>query len=505
MFLFPPTPCNERDEVYGKKLLWIASILSLECLTGCRVGPTYQEPILPVPDTYREAICSQVVSNECLDLTKWWEQWDDPYLHFLLQEVDAHALDYQIALEQSVQAKALFWVQFTQLLPSFYATALGSHFRTSQSFASAKAAAAQGAALSPVQNFFQMGLDAVWELDLFGKLRRSAESAYCQWQATEEEIRGVRIALLSQAASLYIQLRSLQQRQIVYEKRIQIDERLIQLADARFQAGLASALEKLPYEETASTDRAALKQLQMTFWQNLYALAILVDELPERIAERFQLEEVYPLPSLPSQLDVLPPFELVRRRPDIRNMERLLAAATENVGVAVADLFPTVSLTGSSGSYASNPLQGANAGFSSDRLSQLVKGPSRIWGYGLFITFPVLDFGSRAAEIRAQESVQQQTYLSYQKTVITALQEMEQALAARKWETMRYADLTAVSDTLQKNFTLHSSLFEAGLEDELALRLAETEWLSSQEATINSQTSLLLDIIALYKAMGGDW
>lgn len=480
-------------------------ILSLGCLTSCRVGPTYQEPTTPLPDMYQEAVCSQVSVEECLDLTTWWEQWKDPHLHFLLQEVDSRALDYRIALEQSTQAKALFWVQFTQLLPSFYATALGSHFRTSQSFASAKAAAAQGAALSPVQNFFQMGLDAVWELDLFGKLRHAAESSYCLWQATEEEIRGIRITLLAQAASLYIQLRSLQQQQILYQKRIQIDERLIQLANIRFASGLTSELETLPYEERIHADQAYFQQLQLSFWQNLYALAILVDELPERIQERFQLQEAGPLPLLPSVLPVLPPWELVRRRPDIRKIERLLAAATENVGVAVADLFPTISLTGSSGSYASNPLQGANAGFSSDHLSQLIKGPSRIWGYGLFVTFPVLDFGSRAAEIQAQESVLQQTYLSYQKTVITALQEVEQALSATKWERMRYSDLTALSSTLEKNVALHASLFEAGLEDELSLRLIEADWLSSQETIIQSQASVLLDIIALYKAMGGDW
>ena len=483
-------------------MVWI---FSLAYLTGCRVGPTYQEPITPVPDTYQEAVCSQVSIEECLNLTKWWDQWGDPHLHFLLQEVDSHALDYRIALERSIQAKALFWVQFTQLLPNFYATALGSHFRTSQSFASAKAAAAQGAALSPVQNFFQMGLDAVWELDLFGKLRRSAESAYCQWQATEEEIRGIRIALLSQAASLYIQLRSLQQQQIIYQKRLQIDERLIQLAKIRFASGLTSELETLSYEERIHADRAYFQQLQLSFWQNLYALALLVDELPERIQERFQLEEASPLPSIPPLLSVVPPFALVRRRPDIRKIERLLAAATENVGVAVADLFPTIALTGSSGSYASNPLQGANAGFSSDHLSQLIQGPSRIWGYGLFVTFPVLDFGSRAARIRDQESVLQQTYLLYQKTVITALQEVEQALSATKWEKLRYTDFTALLGTLEKNVALHSSLFEAGLEDELALRLVEADWLSSQEATITSQANVLLDIIALYKAMGGDW
>ncbi len=475
------------------------SILVL--MMGCKVGPDYYPPDPPMPLVYAEDRIDQTTAVADEELVRWWELFDDPFLDQLMEEAIGGSFDYRIALEQITQARALFWIQFATILPEFDADAQGSRFRTSQSFGAATSAATTG--ISPIQDFFQTGLDAVWEIDIFGKLRRSAQASFDTWEATIEEARAVKIVVLSEVATIYANICALQQKIGIYSQIVNVDDELLKLSITRYEAGLTNEQEVESYIAALNANQSALLLLQTSLKQNIYALAVLLGRAPETLLADF--EELHPIPHASGLVPAGLPGDLLRRRPDISAAERQLASATEQIGVAVAALFPQVSLTGSSSSFAANPLQGANIGFSSNNISKLFSSPSRVWGYGLFVSFPVLDFGKRMAAVDAQVSVEQQTYLNYQKTVITALQEAEQSLVTYFNDENRLKDLSRAEQANQRNVELDSDLFQSGMGDYTQYLQAKALWLASVNTLTDSQLALTVDLIAVYKAMGGDW
>ena len=470
-------------------------------LSGCKVGPDYYPPVTEVPVAYSEEVPCRTYYPDDEDLVEWWRVFDDPVLDELLIEAIGHNFDYRIALEQVQQARAQYWFQFTQILPEVIADGQASRYRISRSFADA--AASQAAGISPIRNFFQVGFDVIWEIDLFGGLRRAADAAYDSWEASVAEARAVKIIVLSEVANTYVAIRSFQNKAAIAAKRVELDEELIQLFSSRFEAGLANEQDVLAAYEALETDKANLLGYETVLKLNIYSLAVLLGRLPETLPAEFQCVQPVPfsLELIPSGL----PSDLLRRRPDIVSAERTLAAATEEVGVAVAELFPKISLTGSSSSFAANPLQGANVGFSSDQASKLFNSASGIWGIGSLVTFPVFDWGMRRAEVNVQESIAQQAYLSYQKTVIAALQEVEQSLTAYFNDEKREVALSKSTNAFQRDYELTSDLYQSGLGDYTQVLQAKEAWLNSLDILTDSQATLTTDIISVYKALGGDW
>lgn len=487
----------------------ILVFLALLLTTGCKVGPNYHPPVTLMPPSYSEDQTNRSFFVTDEDLTRWWTIFNDPYLNSLLEETIRGNFDYRIALEHILQARAQYHIQLAQIFPELDFDFQASRFRTSRSFASAASTAATttattaAATVSPIQNFFQTGLDAIWQIDLFGKLRRSADAAYDIVQATDDEARAVKIVVLSEVANTYTAICAFQTKVDIAYQIVELDEQLLELSKIRFQAGLANEQEFQGAAAALEADRANLLIIQTGLKLNIYALATLVGRQPESFIEDFQSKR--PIPYALERVPAGLPSDLLRRRPDIRSAERNLAAATEEIGVAVADLFPQVSLTGSSSSFASNPLQGANIGYTSDTASKLFNSGSRIWGIGSLVTFPVFDFGKRMAAVDVQKSLQQQAYLSYQKTVIGALEEVEQALASYFNNEKRVYDLTKEAETFHRILDLVSDEFTAGLVDFTEVIQAEERWLASINSLADSQQSLASDLIAVYKAMGGDW
>jgi multidrug efflux system outer membrane protein len=375
-----------------------------------------------------------------------------------------------------------------------------THYRTSQSFASA---AVNPVKLSPIQNFFQTGFDAIWQLDLFGKFRRSADAAYDLWEASTAEARAVKIVVLSEVANIYSAINAFQERITLTTEIIEIDRELLELAKTRFDAGLASEQEVQAAVAALEADDANLHLVQISFKLNMYSLATLLGRHPESLVADFR--EKRPIPYAVGRVPAGLPSDLLRRRPDIRAAERNLAAATEEVGVAVADLFPQVSLIGSSSSFAANPLQGANIGYTSDKFGTLFNSASRIWGVGGLVTFPVFDFGGRVAAVDVQDSLKQQAYLAYQKIVIGALQEVEQALAAYFNDESRVMNYRKEVEATHRIYELVADEFQAGLVDYSRVMEAKQAWIIALNTLTGSQQALATDLIAVYKALGGDW
>lgn len=490
--------------------------LSLLCLlTGCKVGPNYTPPVIPLPTNFIEDQVANTPTASDENFCHWWEEaFNDPFLNQLLEETLLYNYDLRIAMERIYQARANYWVQFTSILPEFDGDFQATRFRTSQSFANVNREISTSSSsllppiptpptLSPIRNFFQTGIDAIWQIDLFGKLQRIAQSAYDTWEATIEDERGVKITVLSEVANLYVLICYYQAKVDLGKQILEFDQEILKLSEERFQAGLTNEKEVLSFLSTLEGDRAALELLEISLKKNIYSLAVLLGRLPATITNDFMTQRHIPIASgkIPETL----PSDLLRRRPDITSAERSLAAQVEQIGVAVADLFPSVSLVGSSSSFAANPLQGANIGFSSDKFHNLFKSASRVWGIGALITWPIFDFGKRCAAIDIQRLLSNQSYLAYEKTVVTALQEVETALTTYFHEEQRLSHLTKQVDTDQRNLGLITDEFQAGLVDYIEVLQIKEKWLLSENAMLDSQQALGSAFIAIYNALGGDW
>jgi len=480
--------------------LFIFLISAWLILIGCKVGPNYCPPTALVPVEFAEDRPERTswVTDE--DLCHWWtDTFNDPFLDQLLEETILNNFDLLIALEKVFQARENYWVQFTGILPQFESDFQATRFRTSRSFTSASLTPT----ISPYQSFFQTGLDAIWEIDLWGKLRRTAQSAYYSWQATAEDERGVKITVLSEVANLYVAICYYQTKIGLAKELVDFDAEIVAISKSRFQAGLSNEAELLTFQSEFEGDTASLYVLEAALKQSIYSLAVLLGRPPETLLNEFSVLRPIPLPSgkIPTTL----PADLLRRRPDIASAERSLAAQTELIGVAVADLFPSLSLIGSSSSFAANPLQGANVGYSSDMLNKLFKPQSLIWGIGGLVTLPIFDFGKRNATVNIQGFLSNQAYLTYEKTVITALQEVEIALANYFNEDQRLLHLTNEAGYDERNLKVVFDQFQAGLADYIQLLQAKQKWLVSSNAMTDSQQAIDNDLIAIYKALGGDW
>ena len=488
--------------------LGILAISLMFLVTACKVGPNYYPPQDVMPPEFAEDQPDKTFYPLDENLLDWWTAFNDPFLDQLLEETIRGNFDFQIALSKVYQARSQYWIVFTQILPEIDLSGTATHFRTSQNFANAanaaNAASASGIApISPIQNLFQLGFDAIWEIDLFGKLRRNADSYFDVWQATDETARDIKITVLSEVAKTYTLICSYQKKVEIANQSVQSDEWLLELSNMRFETGLANQQETLAAIGTLDINKANLIALQTLLRQTIYSLAVLLGRQPETLLCEFEMDR--PIPYAAGLVPAGLPGDLLRRRHDIRSAERQLAGATEQIGVAVASLYPSVSLTGSGSSFAANPLQGANIGYASDTASKLFSSPSRIWGIGGFVTWPVIDFGKRSSGVDVQIYLQQQYYYNYQKTVITALQEVEQALVAYFNEERRMHILEEAAKASKTSFELATDLFQSGLQNYTQVLQAKNEWLTAQNSLTDSQQALATDLIAVYKALGGDW
>lgn len=465
--------------------------------SGCMVGPRYHAPETVVSEAFTEnqPDKTKVVTDE--ELLHWWKIFNDPFLDELLHTAISGNFDYRIALEQVAQARAYYWTQFAQILPEFDAGFLASQSRSNSGLG-----AAFGGAVTPItRSFYNIGLDAVWEIDLFGKLRHAANAAYDLWQASVDEVQAVKITVVSEVANIYATICATQKKLAIARQLVKVDEELLSLIRIRFDAGLANEDAVEGAIAALEADTASLSVIDTLLKQTIYSLAVLLGRLPETVMPEFTTERA--IPQAAGKVPISLPSTLLRRRPDILASERQLAAATEEIGVAVAALFPDLNLT--SGPIPINSLQGSGVGFASNRLSRLFDAKNFVYGVGGLVTMPVFDFGKRRAAVDVQVALKQQAYYTYQKTVILALQETEQALATYFNEEKRRDDLSKQVDANTRIFTLSTDRYQAGLVDYTQVLTAEQTYLLSMSTFVDSEQSLTTDLIALYKALGGNW
>src|SRR5262245_16126472 len=461
---------------------WLPAVLLIG-VQGCAVGPDYRTPAVHTPGTWGQGDQHGVIAAPA-DLRVWWRQFDDPVLNTLVDRAIGGNLDLKIALAAVREARALRGVAAADQAPTINASGAYSRVRDSENVRPLPPR------FDPEHNLFVLGLDASWELDVWGRVRRSVEAADATLEAAEDNRRDVLVIVLAEVARNLVDMRTAQQRLLIARSNIQTQQEVVDLTRVRLQAGLATEVEVSQALTLLATTQAQVPAIQVARDQAIHRLAVLVGTAPAALLD--ELRRVDRIPPAPPAVPVGLPSDLLRRRPDVRRVERELAAATARIGVATADLFPRFSLTGTLGVAA---IDAADVFTGASRFSSI--GPQVVW--------PVFAGGRIRANIRVQEARQEAAVARYEQTVLTALADTENALVAWGEEHTRQQRLAEAVDASQVALTLSRVLYVRGLADFLSVLDNQRSLYAAQDQRVQSEGTLVVSLIAIYKALGGGW
>lgn len=465
------------------------TLLPLLLVAGCSVGPRYKQPCVNLPEKF----ATQSNDKSVEQLTQWWKFFEDPCLDTLIEKALTSNYDLKIAIERIEETRATYQIERAKLFPQIDATGAINRQEISRDLIQNSIAST----LKNRFNYFQAGFDALWELDFWGKQRHARDAAYADYEAQIESMRDVRIILISDVARAYTRIRSLQKQLALLTHKVTIDTRLLMLTRDRLHSGVDSALPDLEQIAALESSKNQIILTQTSYKQIVNSLATLLGENPEDWSLSAQGKCVvddtqYQIPQTKKILEAGLPSELLKRRPDIRQAERLYAAAVERVGQAVADEFPNFSLIGSVATEANK----SHDWFSTGSLSWLL-GPALRW--------PLITFGRIRFNIEAKESIQRQALLAYAQAVIKALEDVENALVAYFQEQERVRVLTSKLCAATVERDLIAGKYTSGLSSELDFLFAEKNRLDIALELTVAQESASTATIAVYKALGGGW
>ena len=433
----------------------------------------------------------------------WWTLFNDPELTALERRVAAENLDVRVATSRLAESRAQLGVARASEFPTFNAN--GSYTRQKASdvgeFATAPdALGANGTSGNYVGGFhganlgafnvYQAGFDASWELDLWGGVRRSVESATASVQAAAEARRGALLSSLAEVARDYIGLRGVQTQLRIAQDNVRTAGQSLQLTQQRAAGGVTTDLDVANASAQLRSTMAEIPRLEQQEAADINALSLLLGQQPNAL--RGELAEARPVPPVPPRVPVGLPSELARRRPDVAQAEAQLHAATATVGVAVAAFYPSVTLSGSVGLQALQP-----ANFFNLNARQYAVGPG--------ITIPIFQGGQLKSTLHLREAQQEEAAVNYQKTVLQAWHDVDNALTAYQTEQARRDQLVLAVAQSQRALELAQSRYQQGVADFLTVLVAETSLLSSQQQLADSTTTVSENLVALYKALGGGW
>lgn len=466
----------------------IVAVLFLVLLAGCAVGPDYREPKLAMPAGWQEAQ-QKGVDVRPAELTQWWTSFNDPLLNSLVERAVKSNLDLRIAEARIREARASRSVVASGAWPTVDVSASYSRNRTSENAFALGSLAPQGGG-NLEQDLFKTGFDASWEIDVFGGVRRGVEAADATIDASVESRRDVLVTLLGDVAKNYIDLRGFQRRLAVARANLKAQQDTLELTRIRFQAGLTSDLEVAQAEALANTTAAQIPTLESALKQAAYSLDLLLGLSPGALWNDLVNETT--IPSLPPEVLVGLPSELLRRRPDIRFAERQLAASTAQIGAAMADLFPKFFLTGAYG------LQSISA-------SDWFTGRSRYWSIGPTISWPIFDAGRIRANIEIRNAQQEQALNRYERTVLAAFGDVEKSLVNYSREQARQQALTSAVASNRRAVEMANELYVRGLNDFLNVLDTQRSLYAAENDLAQSEATMASNLVALYKALGGGW
>jgi multidrug efflux system outer membrane protein len=471
-----------KIQCFNKRVLLAGAFAILSVLTGCKVGPDYKPPEPNMPSAFGEKTAF-TPATQSTQLADWWKTFNDPTLDRLIQGAIKDNLSLKQAQSRLRQAREQRTISAAGLWPS--ANAAGSYQRIRGSSSGASAAAGAGEF-----SLYQAGFDASWELDAFGGTRRGVEAATATVSAALENQRDVLVSLLAEVAINYIDLRGFQRQIVIAQENLKSQRESLELTQKQFEAGTVTQLDVSQAQTQVSATAAQIPLLETSAHQTMHLLSVLLGKEPMALSNL--LSDTARIPAAPPEIPVGLPSDLLRQRADIRRAERQLAAATANIGVATADLFPKFSLTGSVG----------RAGTTFESLGQPA---NKYWSVGPSASWPIFTAGSIQANIRVQNELQKQAAIAYEKTVLTSLQEVEDSLIAYSKEHGRRKDLVDAVDASRQAVDLANQQYLLGTGTFLNVLITQRSLFLAQATLVQSDTAISTDMVTLYKALGGGW
>ncbi|QYX53656.1 TolC family protein [Pseudomonas sp. S07E 245] len=453
------------------------SLLTL-ALAACAVGPDYQ-----TPNTEPAQLGNQL-QVKAFDRSRfesvWWQQFDDPTLNQLVQASLQGNRDLRVAFARLKAARSIREDVDNDNLP----------------VVSSRASSELGKGQIPGQTErrvnsegYDLGLDMAWELDLFGRIQRQLEASEAQEAAAAADLQQLQVSMIAELVDAYGQLRGAQLREKIALANLKTQQDSRSITETLRDAGVGNELDVVRADARLAAVEATVPQLQAQQVRAQNRIATLLGQRPDQLSVDLSPKQ---LPAIAKALPIGDPAELLRRRPDVRSAERQLAAATANVGVATADLFPRVSLSGF-------------LGFTAARGSQIGSSAANAWGLGPSITWAAFDLGSVRARIRGAKADAEGALATYEQQVLLALEESANAFSDYGKTQQRLQALMRQSDASRKAADLASIRYREGTVDYLVLLDAERERLSAEDAQAQGEVELYRGIVAIYKALGGGW
>lgn len=459
-----------------KRFVPILLILSL--LAGCAVGPDYTRPDLSVPGSYRYEVkdASDTVNTE------WWRQFDDPVLDALIDEALANNKNVKISAAKIEQAAGLLIQTRSPVFPQFNYSGIAERQRLTE-----YGATPLSSAVPNPQTAYQVLGSASWEIDLWGRIRRLTESAQANLLASEHAKRGVVLSLVASVASSYLQLRGLDEQLLLSQKTLAAYADTVKLFELQHKYGVVSRMNVEQARSQYETAAAQIPGIESQIAQTENALSILLGRNPGPIERGKSILELT-MPAVPSGV----PSQVLERRPDILQAEQQLIAANAQIGAARALYFPTITLTGGYGTASSD-------------LSNLFKGPARVWSYGGSITGPIFAGGAIYGQVLQAESGQKEALLSYQAAIQSAFSDVENALVANQKYVVQQQAQERLVRANREYARLSRLQYKGGYVPYSTVLQAEQQLFPSELTLAQTRAATFSSLVAIYQAMGGGW
>ena len=449
--------------------------------SGCRVGPDFVPAAAPTPEEFQAVSLPPIESSS---LNQWWVNFNDSGLERLVEMAAEQNLDLQQAFYRVVEARARMGVVRGGFFPAFASTA--DVARRKRSLSSRPFVAING---SPF-DFFSLGIDSVWEVDLFGKQRRFLEGSEAEFRRDVESHHDGQVTLYADVASTYIQYRLIQSLRKIVQANLAIQQRTVRFAEGRMKAGQVSRLDLVEARAQMQTTSATLPQFDEQAQLALNRLHVLLGQSPGPELANHLGEGKIPAPA--STLAIGVPADLIRRRPDIRRSEQELVEANAQIGAAIADFYPQLSLLGS-------------ISVDSRHLSSLFQWNSTVFQLGPSVRWNVLQFGRIQSNVTAQQARFQRLAVAYRSTVLRAVQEVEDGLVSHQSQSRRADALSLAAKSSAEAVKLSTERYNAGQVTIQRILDAQTRLLLTEQDLALSQATVALNLIRVYKAAGGGW
>jgi outer membrane protein, multidrug efflux system len=464
-----------------KKLIIILALLT--CV-GCMVGPNHKTPKSEMPSAYIEEKKNDDAT--ILSLKNYWKTFEDPLLNKLIDIAISNNYDFKIAVEKVEEARSYYRIKKADLFPEINLNASAIRLGLSSNIAPTS--------FIPTKTFniFQTGFDAIWEIDIFGRLRREKQAAKYELQSMIEDSRDIYVILTSDVAKNYIDICSLNNIIKLTQDKINAQETILKLASNKNQTGLNSKINTENQIIFLKQENENLIYYNTLVKQLVFRLAVLLGQTPEDFQEQY-FSKFTNIIDAKEKIKIDLPSTLLQNRPDIRSAERTLARATSKIGAAIARYFPSFSLNG-------------NTDFQASKINNLFSSSSFVWSLGSIMSWPIITFGRISANVDVSKAVQRQALLSYKNTILNALMDVEGSMVAyyNEQDTLQNITEEVLANTIITE--LEKNKYETGLNDQTIYLENKKILLEKKIKEIQSKRSLANNLIALYKALGGgEW